>query len=398
MSRAITGGAPLDDALQLRIPHEGGQRPIKILHLIYDHSGNPWVGGGGAVRVYELCRRLAERGHDVTVLSGMYPGARDYSEGRLGYRFVGSERGYVLSTFSYAFRAAGFVRKRGRDFDVVVEDFAPWNPVFSSLLSRKPAVLHINHREGWNIVRRWLLLGVPFLVVEALYPRLFSRVTALSEWTKKKIGRPGAVVVPAGISSSMLGGEEAPEGDYIVYVGRLHIKNKGLDTLFDAMKMLPRTRLKLVGRGRDEARLRAMGLGNVEFLGFLPEGEKLRVLRGARLLVLPSRFEGWGIVVLEAAACGKPVVVSDIPELSFATRAGFGVSFRTGNAEDLAEKLRRLAGDETLRGRMSANARQYARGCTWESIAGDYERFLQGVAGGGRGGGEEDETAARQGR
>lgn len=353
---------------------------MKILHLIYDHAHNPWVGGGGAVRVHELCKRLAERGHAITVLSGMYPGARDYSEGGLRYKFVGSERNYVISTFSYAFKAAGFVKEKGHDFDLIVEDFAPWNPVFSMFLTKKPTILHVNHREGWNIIRRWLLFGVLFFLIETIYPKLFRHVTALSEWTKKKIKRADAVVVPAGISSSIISAEEMAEGDYILYIGRLHIKNKGLDTLFDAMKLLPEVRLKLVGRGKDEARLRGMGVENAEFLGFVDEEEKIGALKSARLFVLPSRFEGWGIVILEAAACGKPVVVSDIPELSFAVEADFGISFKTGDHKDLAGKIGRLWDDEEARKQMSRRAREFAKEYTWEKIAAQYERVLIEVA------------------
>ncbi|MGD0283392.1 MAG: glycosyltransferase family 1 protein, partial [Dissulfurispiraceae bacterium] len=69
---------------------------MNILHLIYDHSGNPWVGGGGAVRAYELYKRLSIR-HNVTIVCGRYPGAQDYSEGNLKIRFVGSSKNnYVL--------------------------------------------------------------------------------------------------------------------------------------------------------------------------------------------------------------------------------------------------------------------------------------------------------------
>jgi glycosyltransferase involved in cell wall biosynthesis len=240
---------------------------------------------------------------------------------------------------------------------------------------------HLNHREGWNILRRWFVLGIPFFLIEAIYPKLFRHVTALSEWTRRKIKKPDAVVVPAGISSSIIAeGQETKEGDYILYVGRLHIKNKGLDTLFAAIRDQQWATLKLVGRGPDEARLKGMGLKNADFLGFLEEGQKIEMLRNSMFLVLPSRFEGWGIVVLEAAACGKPVVVSDIPELSFATQAGFGVSFRTGDPDDLREKIDYLMKSDDARREMGRKALEYSKGFTWESIAIDYETMLMEIS------------------
>jgi glycosyltransferase involved in cell wall biosynthesis len=124
---------------------------------------------------------------------------------------------------------------------------------------------------------------------------------------------------------------------------------------------------------------RRLGLANVEFAGFIPEERKIALLREDCILVLPSRFEGWGIVVLEAAACGKPVIVSDIPELNYAVDAGFGISFRRGDAPDLAEKMAFLLGNERARKEMGLKAREYAGKFTWDRIAEEYERYLSGV-------------------
>lgn len=361
---------------------------MKILHLIYDHMQNPWVGGGGAVRAHEICRRLASAGHDVTVLSGRYPGAKGYRDGNLSCEFVGSSAGYVLSTFSYAFRAAEFVRKEGSRFDVIVEDFAPWNPVFSILFTSRPVVLHVNHREGRGILKRLWIFGLPFYMVERWYPRLFKRITALSEETKRKIDIPRAFILPAGIDSGIIfenAAERIDEKDnaFILYVGRLHIRNKGLDVLLSSMQGIDR-RLVLAGKGKDEKRLKSMaerqGPDGIEFLGFVTEEEKTSLLKEDCILVLPSRFEGWGIVVLEAAACGKPVVVSDIPELRYAVDAGFGISFRIGDAKDLAEKLQILLNNRSMRRDMGEKGIDYAKRFTWDRIAKEYERYLLQVA------------------
>ena len=53
-----------------------GWGSMRILHLIYDHTGNPWAGGGGAMRVTEIYRRLAER-HHTTLVRENYPGAEE---------------------------------------------------------------------------------------------------------------------------------------------------------------------------------------------------------------------------------------------------------------------------------------------------------------------------------
>ena len=370
---------------------------MKILHLIYDHIHNPWVGGGGAVRVYEIYERLCRQGHEVTIVSGNYPAAGNYSEGSLRFVFAGSGKNYVLSTFSYALEAASMVKKQGQGFDIIVEDFAPWNPVFSAFLTKKPVVLHINHREGINILRRWWVAGAPFFLIERFYPKFFKHVTVLSEETRKKIRIAGALIVPAGIDedffkessllssngwvpskSQTLGGanEAVPP---LLYVGRLHIKNKGLDTLLTAMKGHD-IKLLIAGRGKDEDCLKQMikrfRLKNVALAGFVGENEKIHLLQNTQALVLPSRFEGWGIVVLEAAACGKPVIVSDIPELRYSVDAGFGISFKTGDAKDLAQKIKFLIENEPLRIEMGQKAREYAKDYTWDKISLDYERLL----------------------
>jgi len=320
----------------------------------------------------------------VTLLSGNYPGAADYAENGLRFVFCGSRKNYLWSTFSYALEAASLVKKQGQRFDIIVEDFAPWNPVFSVFLTKKPVVLHINHREGINILRRWLVAGLPFFLIEKFYPRAFKHVTALSVETRKKIGIAGAVLVPAGIDEkffeepqSLASADEAVPP--LLYVGRLHIKNKGLDTLLYAMKGLD-AKLLLAGRGKDEGCLnqiiKRLGLNNVALAGFVGETEKIHLLQNTQALVLPSRFEGWGIVVLEAAACGKPVIVSDIPELRYAVDAGFGISFKTGDPKDLARKIRLILGNGQLKRDMGQKAREYAKNCTWDRIALDYEQFL----------------------
>ncbi len=355
---------------------------MKIFHFIYDHTGNPWVGGGGAVRAYEFNRRLAKR-HDITIVCGKYPGAEDYETDGVKFHFVGTDRNnYVLSTFSYAFRSALFLKKQREMADIVVEDFAPYNPIFSKYLTDCPSIIQVHHREGANLLKRYFILGLPFLVAEALYPKRFDHSITVSEASKMKFGLKNAVVIPNGIDSDLLK-TGSFDGDYIAFLGRIQIHNKGLDTLISALALID-GQVAFAGRGRDEERLSALAKNKkltekVDLMGHLGEQDKPDFLSRSMFLVLPSRYEGQGIVLLEAAACAKPVIVSDIPELRFAVEAGFGISFRAGDAKDLAEKINVLSHDASLRKEMGQKGREYAKNFTWDNIARRYEGYLMKV-------------------
>jgi glycosyltransferase involved in cell wall biosynthesis len=359
---------------------------VKILHFIYDHVNNPWVGGGGAVRALEIYRRLSGR-HQITVVSGTYPGAKDYSEGALEFHFVGTERNnYFLSTFCYSAKAARFLNNSAESADVIVEDFAPWNPVFSFRHKKKAAVvLQIQSYLGPMILRKYLLFGIPFFLIEKFYPNFFDHFIFISPSVGGKNASRSAVI-SNGIDETLLRLSPSEE-NYIGYLGRIDIHTKGLDTLVKAVNVTP-VSLKVAGVGKDiSVFLRLIeGKKNIEWVGALNGSSKEVFLGGMKLLVLPSRFEGQGIVVLEAAASGKPVIVSDVPGLRYAVEGGFGLAFRTGDAKDLAEKIGTLLADRELRRTMGMRAREYAQAFSWNKIAHEYERYLVGVQGENSGG------------
>lgn len=355
---------------------------MKILHCIYDHIRNPWVGGGGATRVHEIYRRLSDR-HEITVICGRYPGARNYKEENVAYAFVGTGlNNYVLSTFCYAFRAHGYLKAHKDKFDVIVEDFAPYNPLFSFREKRK-AIVQLHQKEGVQHLKKYFIFGGVFMLMESLYPKRFAyAVTETSEALKKFGLGPSAVAIPNGFDPILLA-EGPVDGDYVLFLGRFDVRQKGLDTLSEALE-LTRLRLVIAGGGKDEGKVRrlfgkAAGPGRAEFAGFVSGREKTDLLRKCMFMVMPSRYEGQPVTVSEAAACGKTVLVSDIPELKYAVDAGFGMSFKTGAPKDLAEKMAFLLHNGPLRRKMGVRARQYARNFTWDKIAEEYEKYLMAV-------------------
>lgn len=166
---------------------------------------------------------------------------------------------------------------------------------------------------------------------------------------------------------------------YFLYVARLEHPGKNHVRLLEAFarlraeRALPH-RLVLAGgrwNGAEviEARARDLGLGEaVVFAGFVPDERLPALYAGAEALVFPSLFEGFGIPLLEAMACGTPVCasgVSSIPEVV----GDAGLLFDPADPAAIAAAMGRLAEDPALReGLAAAGLRQAAR-FTWEAAA-----------------------------
>ncbi|HRP08298.1 MAG TPA: glycosyltransferase, partial [Gemmatimonadales bacterium] len=174
-----------------------------------------------------------------------------------------------------------------------------------------------------------------------------------------------------------------------VYLGRLK-RYKGVDFLLEAMSLVAEShhemRLVVAGGGDDRPRLetlaRRLGVsGRVEFAGFVDETEKLRLLRGAVANVFPSPKEGWGITVMEAAACGTPSLASDSPGLRDSVRDGqTGILVPHGDPAALAAAMTGLVEDAELASRLGDAAREHALVHTWQAAVDQVEAHLVDLA------------------
>ena len=158
------------------------------------------------------------------------------------------------------------------------------------------------------------------------------------------------------------------EGPMVLFVGRLE-KNKGIETLLRAFHSIvpdvPDAKLVIVGGGPEEYRLhdlqRKLNLNNVFFLGRLPRGEMPHIYPGCDLFVLPSLYEPFGNVVLEAMASGLPVIGSKIGGMADMIIHGLtGYHIKPGDLKQLASFMRQLLLDKELSAEMSVAARQRA--------------------------------------
>jgi glycosyltransferase involved in cell wall biosynthesis len=308
---------------------------MRVLFLHLDSFG----GQGGiakfnrdlltAIGTYPACHEVVALPRYVFHAPGPLPGKVKFDTGGRGGKLA------------YLLRCLGYAIGGGR-FDLVLcghVNLLPYAAIWQPLTGRWP-VLFIHGIEAWRPVSNPLATRIA---------RKLDRIVSVSELTARRFGEwagvgkalatqlPNCVDLdrftpgprpPRLVERHGLAGKRV-----ILTLGRLEARErtKGIDEVLDALpaiaQRVPNVVYLVAGDGSDrkrlEARAKAPGLeGRVAFLGQIDEEEKVDLYRLADAFALPSRGEGFGIVLLEAMACGIPVVASRVDAGCEALRGG----------------------------------------------------------------------------
>lgn len=273
-----------------------------------------------------------------------------------------------------------------------------FSPGFNApLFFRRPFVFTIHdliHLECPEESSRLKALYYHFVVKPAA--RRAFRVLTVSEYSKREIAAwsgisPERIVVAdngvnRGFSAD--GPRHQPGYDYFFYVGNQK-PHKNIDRLLEASaRIVTGTTTRLVMTGKPTAATRAtmrrLGIQDrVEFCGSLSDDRLAEYYRGAKLLVMPSRFEGFGLPVVEAMACGTPVVCANagsLPEI--AGEAAWLVD--PLDVDAMASCMARVLGDDSLRASLRRQGLDRARHFDWDATAATVWKVLQEAAAEGR--------------
>jgi glycosyltransferase involved in cell wall biosynthesis len=357
-------------------------KKLNILVFNWQDIGNP-LAGGAEVHLHEVFERIAARGHRVTLFCHHFPGAAR-EEMRNGIRIIRKGGRFF---FNFHVPLAWWTRFRKEGYDVVVDDVNKI-PFFTPLFIRTPIQGVTHHLFGKSIFLEtiWPLAAYVYLserLIKPVYRRIHFIIGSPSthqEYLDWGFPEHQVTVVNYCVNKEIYYHDESNSYDAfrLGYFGRLK-KYKSVDHLIRAMDILrrqyPGIRLDIIGDGDDKQRLEELsaelGLNDcITFHGFIPEAAKAPLLQKMHLVVNTSSKEGWGLTVVEANACGAPVVAADVPGLrDSVVDSSTGLLYEYGNIDEMVTRIKRILDSEETRNSLRRNALDWAASFDWEIAA-----------------------------
>lgn len=368
---------------------------MNILFLNWKDVENPEAGGAEII-AFEFARRLVRDGHSVTIFS------REFDNCELekiidGVRLV--RRGSRLSVYPHAFFYHQSLKKKP-DLVVDMVNTLSWQtPLY---IPQKRRIAYVNQlaKEVLYYEFESPLSQIAYFLERFQY--LTYRNTKFVCYSKStKLDLESFGINSKSISVFPLGLDHRryfPKGEksktpLFVFVARL-VKMKRADLCINAMRKIvmryPKAQLMIVGRGPEEDRLqervkRLKLEKNIKFVlkdGFFidqnPKDLKVRFMREAWALLLPSVKEGWGMVVTEAAACGTPAIVSGVTGLLDSVvenKTGLVLS-KDPSADDLSKAMKKIILDKEFRETLSKNALTWGNKFSWDKSYKEFKNIL----------------------
>ncbi len=276
------------------------------------------------------------------------------------------------------------IARYARGFDVVHAQWslsagAAW---LSRIIHRRPILATLQGSDIFQVTRSWIGRWVTRFVLKRC-----ERISVLSYALKRAttdigISASAITIVPNGVDISRFVPLDEERQPLIVYVGTL-IKRKGVSYLIEAMAEVaqahPHSRLVVVGEGPERASLEQLTTSLtltpfVRFVGARSPEDVRTWMQRAKIFVLPSLEEGLGVVLLEALACGTPIVASNVGGIPDVVTPDVGVLTLSADSRSLSTAIGHLLAAEAHWQAMSKNARKRAEEIyDWQKIA---EQFV----------------------
>lgn len=369
---------------------------MRILWLNWRDITNP-SAGGAELYTHQIALRLAQRGHEVTLFTSAYPKSQ-HQEIRDGVKIV--RKGNSLSVYLEAPRFFRSQNKHGSRFDIII-DAVNTIPFLSPLYVRGAMVVALLYQLTGEIFLREFFPPVGYLLY-ALERRSYlpwcltraDRVVTLSESNKRELidvcqdlNSEKVFVIPPGVDHDNFKPGRKSDEPLLLFMNRL-VRYKQPEHLVVAMKevcaLVPNAKLVIVGTlagNRYATHLRQIvrTLRLEKNIIFHPSrpflANKILLLQQAWIHALPSMKEGFGLSILEAAACETPTVAYDVTGVRDAVMQGeTGLLARAGDISSFTTHLIDLLTNQDKRKLLGKQAAKWSANYSWAKSA---DKFVE---------------------
>ena len=360
---------------------------MKILWLAHRDPLNPRAGGAERT-IYEVCTRLTEKGHKITLLTGGWGDSKS-NENLKGFTICryGKNVGPHLALPLYLLK---------NKFDLVVNDLGhaiPW--VSSSILSKHNIVFfrHLHARSLPGQVN--ILLAKLITAIEKSYFIIFNKAifvtessTSRSDLINLKIKNDKIVIIHPGVDHELFKHTKKTEYPSIVYFGGMRRYKRPEESIYllrNLLREIQGIKLVIVGTGPEKEKLERLSkkfkLGNsITFAGRTGNKELSKIVASSWLNIHSSVTEGWGYSILEASSTATPTVAYDVPGIVDAIENGVnGIKVKDRDRKALTEAaLKILKEPEPWWSSSVKVANKYS----WEATTKKWEELILSVVSG----------------
>ena len=247
--------------------------------------------------------------------------------------------------------------------------------VIAGKLQRKPVIVRIS---GAEILYPNLFKNIFLKPILKLADAIVTPNSSMIEDVRKLVGGKKILYLPQGIDISNVSKHvrKLNKTPRIIYVGRL-IPVKNLTMLIKVSKLLPNYKFVIVGDGPEKDRLRKIAPDNVSFLGLISQKEVIKEMKKSDVFVLTSISESFGRVLIEALACGLPIVAVNSQGPKDIIKDGSnGYLINLNDAKDMADKVKLAIKNKNEIG--SYNLRDVDR-FSWNQVLPQYESLHESL-------------------
>jgi glycosyltransferase involved in cell wall biosynthesis len=327
--------------------------------------------------IFELARRMGKK-HEVDVITADH----DFPEENFRIRKV--EGGKLVKggagDFLF-FRTFPSFRTASKGYDVINLHHSTLNPAFFGFRN----VIVTYHGFPFVFLSEKGLRKIGRSTVNRLGRkslRFGKKVVSISDYLRRELISHGVpvnkiVVIRDGVDDVFK--PTWKDRNYMLFVGR-HERHKHIDELIRISCELGFP-IKIAGEGPEKESLEKLARrlkAKVDFLGNVKRNELVELYQNCSFFVSPSKWEGFGLIFLEASACGKPSAGYEtcaIPEVVLNGKTGLLAK----NYEGLKENVKRLIEDKNLRKTLGKNAFSFSKNFGWDKVCEEYERLFENI-------------------